>query len=128
MKKFFLIFVFFCLLSIAHPVLAEEIEYTLLQPLPLSGASADDIETTTPSQYINGIFMLLIAVAGGLAVIKIVFGGIKYMSSDAIGGKSEAKDTISNAIWGLLLAIGAWIILYTIDPTLIDFSIVLEPL
>ncbi|MDP3763902.1 MAG: pilin [bacterium] len=98
--------------------LVQATEYKLLAPLP---NYVPDVTTAGP--YIEGIFILIIAIATGLAVIKIIFGGIKYMSTDAFGGKSEAKGTIENAIWGLLLAISAWLILYTVNPNLVKFNL-----
>ncbi len=88
-------------------------DYQLLQPLPI-GAGGTEARTITPTQYISGMFMLIIGIAGVLAVIMIIVGGVKYMTTDAMGAKSDAKKTIQNAIFGLLLALGAWIILYSI--------------
>lgn len=48
------------------------------------------------------------------------------MSTDAFGEKNEAKNTISNAIWGLALAMGAWLILNTINPNLTTFNLELD--
>src|SRR3989344_4837402 len=120
MKKTFLIIIVLCSLSTATIVLAQT-DYTLLAPI-------DDYvgEKTQANSYLASIFRLAIAVAGGLAVIMIIWGGIQYMSTDAIGGKSEAKDTIQNAIWGLLLALGAYIILNTINTKLTDFNLNIE--
>lgn len=124
MKKVFFIFVLCYLFSTASFVLAaESTDYTLLAPIPLQGLEGGDTTTTKPGPYIEGIFILIIAIAGGLAVIKIIFGGIKYMSTDAFSGKSEAKDTIQNALWGLLLAISAWLILNTINENLTKFKL-----
>ena len=96
-------------------------KYTLLQRIPLSPGSTDTRETTAAT-YLKGLFNLTIAIAGVLAVIKIIFGGIQYMSTDAFGAKSEAKTTIQHAIWGLALALSAWLILHTINPALIQFN------
>lgn len=111
------------ILFLAHTSVLAQTEYKLLAPLPLSGAGSVPTEKTTAKSYIQGIFTLIIAVAGGLAVVQIIFGGIKYMSTDAFEGKSEAKTTIQNAIWGLLLAVSAWLILFTINPKLVDFNL-----
>lgn len=129
MKKTFLLLTIYCLLSTT--VLAQETvkptDYKLLAPLP-------GVETTpgitTAGPYIKGIFTLMIAIAGALAVLAIIFGGIKYMSTDAFGGKSEAKTTIEHAIWGLLLAMSAWLILFTVNPNLVKFnlSIPIQPI
>ncbi len=124
MKKTFLVLALCYLLSSAIPAFAAEATpYTLLAPIPLKGLEGGDTPTTTPGPYIEGIFTLIIAVAGGLAVVKIIFGGIKYMSTDAFTDKSEAKDTIQNALWGLLLVISAWLILNTINPALTTFKL-----
>ena len=39
--------------------------------------------------------------------------------------RSEGKKQISGALWGLLLAFGAWLILYTINPELIKLNFAL---
>ena len=101
-------------------------EYNLLAPIPLSTPNTPDASTNA-KEYIPGLFRLIIAIAGALAVVKIIFGGIQYMSTDAFSGKEEAKGTIQNAIWGLLLAMGAWMILYTINPKLTTFNLNITP-
>ena len=121
----FLLFTIYYLLS-ATPVLAQQTEYELLAPLPGYVQNTTGNKTTA-SKYIEGIFTLIIAIAGLLAVIMIIFGGIKYMSTDAFTGKSEAKATIEHAIWGLLLAVSAWLILNTINPNLVNFNISVQP-
>lgn len=120
----FSLFTVYCLLS---TVALAQTEYELLAPIPLSGADSAPSDTTTAELYIKGIFTLIIAIAGGLAVVRIIFGGIQYMSTDAFEGKSEARTIIQNAIWGLLLAISAWLILYTINPDLIKFDLTIPP-
>ena len=127
MKKFALyslVFAIFILFTSQTSLFAQT-GYELLAPLP--GVEMDAEGKTTPSPYIRGIFALLIGIAGVLAVIMLIVGGIKYMSTDAFSGKSEAKNTIQNAIGGLLLALGAWIILYTINPGLVNFNLSLTP-
>lgn len=71
------------------------------------------------SQYLQGIIHIVIGVAGILAVVMIVVCGIKLMMSGAASGKAAAKECIWNAIFGLLIAIGAWAILFTINPDLL---------
>jgi len=45
------------------------------------------------------------------------------MSTDAYSGKSEGKKKITNALLGLLLAGLSWVILYTINPKILDIRI-----
>ncbi len=77
-------------------------------------------------EYLIGIFKLTIAVAGVLAVFKIVIGGWQYMVSEAIGGKEQGKENIQSALWGLILAMVAYLILVTINPDLVKLDVVLE--
>ena len=77
--------------------------------------------------YLTGMVKLLIMVAGVLAVIMIMLGGIQYMSSDAISGKEEGKEKITQALFGLLLAIASWLILNTINPDLLIINPTIKP-
>jgi hypothetical protein len=89
-------------------------DYTLLAPI----GGVTTIKTTNIGDYFNKIFLIAIGLCGALAVIMIVIAGIQYMGTESVFGKTEAKSKIFSAILGLLIAIGAWIILNTIDPAL----------
>ena len=111
-------------------VYAQSSNYTLLAPLPCvdPAKNCDTIATqTTLSDYLPGAFNLAIGIGAVLAFIMITYGGFLYATSDAITGKSEGREKIENAIWGLILVIGAWAILYTINPKILDFSLLLPP-
>ena len=69
------------------------------------------------SQYIVGLYNFLLSIVGIVAVMMLIIGGMKYIA--AAGNASviaDAKDTISNAIFGLLLALLSWVIVSTINP------------
>ena len=102
-------------------LLAQATEYLLLEPLP--GITKPDGVTATFATYIPGIFSLMIGIAGLLAVIMIVYGGLQYLTTEAFQGKGDAKETIKNALWGLLLTIASWLILNTISPNLVKFDL-----
>ena len=104
--------------------------------LPLSAQAGDfvglvgipGIEPTGDTDlnvYINALYRLSISLAALLAVIKIVAAGAKYMLSDIVPAKEEAKKDIQGALIGLLIVIGAIIILNTVnsDLTELDLSI-----
>ncbi len=96
----------------------------LLAPLPYSG----DAEKN-PGGYIEAIYKLSIGIAGVLAVLMIVIGGIEYIASAANPSlKESAKKRIWAAIGGLLLALSAYIILNTINPKLVGFDFKLTPI
>ena len=113
-------------------------EYTVLAPLPGTTDCGDNIADpgydpgtfeckTTLEKYLPGLFNLLIGLAAVFAVLMIVIGGIQYMSSDALSGKEDGKTRIWNAVKGLVLVIGAWLILYTVNPNLLNLNLNVAP-
>ena len=99
----------------AYPAFA----YTPLESLP----NVTGKETVTLGGYLSNIYVLGIGLAGVLAVLMVVVGGIQYIGSGmSPSGKSDAKDRITNAIMGLLLALLSWLILNTIDPNLVSLN------
>lgn len=102
-------------------VSAADGDYAVLAPLP---GIADNVgDTTTLEKYLPQVFNILIGLSAVTAVLMIVIGGFQYMSSDAIQGKSAGKERIKNAIYGLVLVISAWLILYTINPNLLEINL-----
>lgn len=117
------VFIFIALMVVSGTAWAQS-NYYPLAPLPFA-APPESEGGTNIIIYLTGMVKLLIGVAGVLAVIMIMMGGIQYMSSDAITGKEEGKEKITQAIFGLLLAIASWLILYTINPN--TLNIVFNP-
>ena len=89
--------------------------YTFLASLPGLG---DSIKTSDIGSYFNTIFRIAIGLCAALAVIMIIIYAVQYMGDESIFGKSEAKGKIGTAILGLLIAIGSWVLLNTINPDL----------
>ena len=78
--------------------------------------------------YINALYALSISIAALLAVIKIIIAGVKWMLSDVVTDKSEAKKDIWNATIGLLIVIAAVLILGVINPQLTSTSVFVKDL
>lgn len=72
--------------------------------------------------YINAVYLLSISIAALLAVIKIIVAGVKWMLTDLVNAKGEAKKDIQGALLGLLIIISAHVILTTVNPELIEFK------
>lgn len=136
-KFYFSVILFVVLLGFMAPVLtvfaqtAADREYTVLAPLPgttiKENCVAGDPECkTTLAKYLPGLFKLLVGLAAAAAVFRIVWGGFLYMSSDALQGKEDGRTMIWNSIKGLVLIIGAWLILYTINPGLLELRLNIE--
>lgn len=95
--------------------------YHILQPIGtiITGSM-------TLGDYVEKMFYLLIGVAGVLAVVMLVICGIKLMMSEGAGGREAAKKCIWAAIFGLLIAISAWLLLNTINPQLVSSTLTMD--
>lgn len=97
--------------------------YLPLAPLPGLGDQGERYETVGScpfGKYLNIMIKLIIGISTVLAMVMIVLGGMEYMTSELISSKEAGKEKVRNAILGLLLALGAYLILYTINPTLLN--------
>lgn len=97
-------------ISFAFPAFAQYTPMVRIPGLPATGA-------ISLSQYLVGLYNFLVSIVGIVAVMMMIVGGMRYItaggSSSAIG---DAKDIISNAIAGLIIAIFAWVIVAAINP------------
>ena len=105
--------------------------YYFLAPLPGIGTADNggtefnptNVNGSSLSSYLNPMINIFIGICAVLAVIMILFGGIQYMTSELISSKEEGKERIEHAVLGLLLALGAWSILNTINPNLLKSDV-----
>lgn len=94
----------------------------------LAGSAADAIRggsdsvggtdnTVTVEQGIKTVVNVLIFLIGAIAVIMIIIGGIRYVTSNGDAGSTKsAKDTILYAVIGIIVAILAYAIVnFVID-------------
>lgn len=88
--------------------------YNLLAPI----GKISQFKTDNIGDYLNMIFKLGIGLCAALAVVIIIIGGIQYMGDESVFVKTEAKDKMLSAIMGLFIALGAYAILYTLNPVL----------
>jgi hypothetical protein len=68
---------------------------------------------------------IFIGICAVLAVVMIVIGGLEYMTSELPGNKEHGKERITGAVFGLILALGAYALLYTINPNLLNSDLAL---
>jgi hypothetical protein len=101
--------------------------YTPLEPLPTGLANKDAQNGNNFPAFLSGMFRLLISFGGLFAVVMLVIAGIGYMVSESAPDISKAKDRAKNALWGILLLTGSYIILNTINPQLINFKLLVQP-
>ncbi len=93
------------------------------QPLEPNAFGTTLTNTSSLGDFLSQAFSFGLAIAAALAVIMIVWGGVQIMTTDSWSGKSEGKQKIWDAIWGLGLALVSWLILYTINPDILNFKL-----
>jgi hypothetical protein len=130
-RKIFLVIASIILPSIVLAA-GDELIYKLAAPIPGGTTGAGGEQTVSGAnsfvQYMSFLFPFLLSVAAISALVMFIYGGIQY----ALGGANpeqlkDAKDRISNAIWGLLLAVFGVLVLQTINPNLIKLDLQLDP-
>jgi len=75
------------------------------------------------SIYLVGLYDFLLSIVGIAAVMMPIIGGMRYIT--AAGNQaavSDAKDIITNALAGLLLAILSWIVVAEINPDVLHIK------
>jgi len=88
----------------------------IFTPLDELGSSA------SITDYIVNLYNFGLAAGGILAVGMIVAGAIYYSISGAVDKKTEGKDMILSAIFGLVLLFGSYLILNTVNPELVTLG------
>lgn len=83
-----------------------------------SGSSPQDL-----TSFINAAFKVVLSIGAILAVLRIAYAGWQYMSSDAWGEKSHAKEILGDVIIGLLLLLSVYLILNQINPQITKLNI-----
>lgn len=71
------------------------------------------------AQYVGGVYRYASGIVGIVAGSMIVLGGFQYLTAGGDSGKvGQAKGRIKDATIGMLLVVGAFVILATINPAL----------
>jgi hypothetical protein len=103
------------------------INLTYIPLEPLTGFINYQNGQTNFCSLLNGMFRLLIFLGGLMAVGSFVYAGVMYMTSEVVGTKSRAKESLQASLWGLCLLLASYIILNTINPQLISCNQALNP-
>lgn len=102
-----------------------QINYTPLEALQNGTFSYGG--NTPLSTYLSQAYTLLVTVSSLLAVVFLVVGGVRYMLSEAFTDITKAKKQMWSAMWGLVIILGSFLILYSINPNLLNFSLLIPP-
>jgi len=96
--------------------------YTPLEPIP--GLNSPNLVApgSLPA-IINAIFTILITAGALIAVLSLTIGGIQYMTSASATLKNAGIKRAQASMWAMLLIAGTWLILHTVNPALLNFSL-----
>ncbi len=120
---FFSLICIVCLGILFTPTVTDaqsEENYQALEELPgiTEDGVADVTSTSSLPSFANQVAQIMIGIAIALAIIMLIMGGATYMTSGSFSKKGQAKSRMTQALIGLLLALGAVLILNTINPNL----------
>lgn len=108
----------FFLSQIPAEVHAEETE-EVQTPYALEVQIGEVSEVDDLTEYIKALYEFLVGAAGIVATTMVMWGGMKWVISAGSGQKiADAKKTIIEAIIGLVLVLGSFVILNTLNPQL----------
>lgn len=110
-------------LTLYGPTALAAENYKLTLPLPTEKAGEMTTTIAGPAEFIIAVYRFAWAIALLLAMLMIVIGAIKYSTSGGdVGRIGDAKSQILSAIWGVALLLGAYLLLYTINPSLVSLK------
>lgn len=98
-------------------------ERTLEVPLP--GIGGEPGITTTPflPDYIKYIFNFTLGIGGLIVFGVLLYSGFNFLTSVGNPSKmADSKDRIFSALLGLVVLLGSWLLLTTINPELIKIN------
>lgn len=94
--------------------------YTLMEKVPGTG----DLSGADLSTYIRSLYNIALIIVTLSAVLMLSIGGFMYLTSAGnTAAMGSAKEVITDSIIGLVIALCAWLILYVINPDLVDIRI-----
>lgn len=86
-------------------------------------ASTGKMVSNLLPNYIKAVYDYGLAVAGILATIVLMGGGLLWLTSTGNESRSsKAKELITGGLSGLVLLLSSWLLLNTINPQLLEFK------
>jgi hypothetical protein len=131
-KKQFLLVALAVLVSFPYtsaiPVEAQTqsagLQYQLLEKIPGTSGLGSDLPG-----YVSAIYKMALIIVTLSAVLMLTVGGFMYLTSAGnTASIGTAKGIIYDSLIGLVIALSAWLVLYVINPDLVEINLsVLSP-
>lgn len=120
--KIFAVFAALLAFTVLFPIFAQGqgtgFEYTPLEEIPGQGKPEDLVS------YINALFMFSLAGVGIAALVMVIIGGFLYVSSAGNSAQiDKGKKFITDAIIGVVVMFGSYLLLFTINPDLVNINL-----
>lgn len=90
---------------------------------PLGGPFSAPPNANPISYYLATMFRIVFSLGGMFAVTMLVVAGVGYMMSESGVNTSRAKERAVAALWGIALLASSWLILYVVNPKLLQFNL-----
>ncbi|MBI2052301.1 MAG: hypothetical protein HYT38_01305 [Candidatus Sungbacteria bacterium] len=114
--RYWNLFVIWCLVLVIWPSSAGALEVSFPS---VQGVTVTD--AMGPAQWVRYIFLMGQALVGLAIIYALVRSGVEWMTArDNAGQVKTAKDRIMGAVLGLIILLGSYIFLYTINPQLVQ--------
>jgi hypothetical protein len=112
----------FSLIVAALPLFVSASTITVTPISPNLPGSLSNV--SSPGAWVVSFYNYALFLSGLLAFGAMVYGGIRYSwARGNSAGESDAKQWIWSALLGLLLLVCAYIILYTVNPNLVNLQL-----
>lgn len=128
---FLIIFIFVSIFLITPDLIFAEEESRIGQFVPqVSIPGSDfgvgakiDIDGLTLARYISALYQWALGAIGALSAVMIVIAGAQWMLAAGNASKiGDAKDRLTHALIGLLIALSSFLVLNFINPELVIFK------
>ncbi len=107
-------------LGMATMVLAADpIQFTPEINIPNVFSGKQTVDDDFAGKYVRAVYIYFIWIIGILSTVMVIYGGIRWVAAAGNPGRiSDARETVNNAIIGLIIALTSYTLLFTIDPNL----------
>ncbi|MBT5807992.1 hypothetical protein HOI18_01830 [Candidatus Uhrbacteria bacterium] len=105
--------------KIVTPTLSVDIPGLKFTDVILEG---DSLNINFIGEYIAGLYSYLLGISTTIAIVLIMIGGLQYTFAAGGGDTAKAKKRIKDAVTGLVLMISVYMILVTVNPSLVGLE------
>lgn len=124
MKKYILFILIISIILSSGIALAQGKDLETEYPDVAGPAATPQDTTTSVSRYIQYIYYFFLGIAGAIGLIVLIAGGISYINSAGDPKKlAGARKMVLGAFGGLVLLLGSYVILNTINPELVTINL-----